>query len=925
MTCWKKWLVCLAVFALAAPAQAGSLIPAAAQGSLSQPTAASAWEVPGLVAQVGEQGLSLSWQPEPGQLPMGSPDVTGFAALAAIPPGAEPVLSILQLEWIAIPAPEGRLSLPEAPLLFERIGQMRGVDLGRLVFSPQYSSSGARQVVRLEAVLQFPGAEPASLSSSSIHSDPLHALISGLLLNPQHLSPALLHTPTASNVFALNPLPLAVIEVSRAGLTVLDYPSLQEAGVDLDGLDPSLLRLERDGVQIPFEWEGASANHFQPGDRLLFYADPRFHRYSNYDAYYLYQGESAAPLISLRSGVPSGLPESPAWIEHLFEEERIYTPGCYCAPIPAGRDGERWVWEALHRPARPHLEIPFHLPPVDDRYPVYLTVWMIGYTDLPANPDHRVQVLVNDLPAGQLEWNGKQAVEIQLELPAHQLIPGQNRLGLHLPGLPGVAVEGVWLDAFRVMYAAGSYPVAGGLSFQAQQPAHRIQVALADTAGARAYDVSDPDQPVRLTGIQLSQPGTVSLSPGGQEAAQIWLGGEAAIQPPIRVRLPVPLPDLPTGADYLVISPLAFAPALDDLLALRQEQGLQTVLVPLEAVYDTFGRGIPDPLAIHSFVRYAYETWQPAPAYLLLVGDGTYDPRRYLEASPETYLPPFLAEVDPWAGETAADNRYAVLSGDGSDLLPDLMVGRLPVSSYEEARQLVAKIVAYERQPASGPWAGQITFTADNADTSGVFAYLAETLARGPAAPPLAVQRWYHRASADPALVREGNMQAWNEGRLLMVYFGHASLHQWASENFLHAAQVSGLQNGSRLPVLLSMSCLTGSFHTPGLEGLDEVLLRHPHGGVIAAWGSTGLGVASGHLELAEGFMISLFGTGEGRTEVRGELGAAALAGKLRLAAVRSPYSDLIDTFTLLGDPASRLNRTHEGGVYTQFLPAVQH
>ena len=46
------------------------------------------------------------------------------------------------------------------------------------------------------------------------------------------------------------------------------------------------------------------------------------------------------------------------------------------------------------------------------------------------------------------------------------------------------------------------------------------------------------------------------------------------------------------------------------------------------------------------------------PLYVVLVGDGSFDPRQYRADSPPTFIPPYLADVDPWAGETAADNRY---------------------------------------------------------------------------------------------------------------------------------------------------------------------------------------------------------------------------------------------------------------------------
>jgi hypothetical protein len=159
-------------------------------------------------------------------------------------------------------------------------------------------------------------------------------------------------------------------------------------------------------------------------------------------------------------------------------------------------------------------------------------------------------------------------------------------------------------------------------------------------------------------------------------------------------------------------------------------------------------------------------------------------------------------------------------------------------------------------------------------------------------------------------------MQSWNSGTSLLMFTGHASIHQWAVENFFHLEDIAGLNNGDRLPVVLEMTCFTGSFHVSGLATLDESLVRHPQGGAVAAWGPTGLGLSTGHESLADGFMHSLLQTSDT------DLGMATLAGKINLMVERPANKDLIDTFTLLGDPATRVNVL--AGSNTIFLPLIQ-
>jgi hypothetical protein len=182
--------------------------------------------------------------------------------------------------------------------------------------------------------------------------------------------------------------------------------------------------------------------------------------------------------------------------------------------------------------------------------------------------------------------------------------------------------------------------------------------------------------------------------------------------------------------------------------------------------------------------------------------------------------------------------------------------------------------------------------------------------------PPWTAERIEYTPGLDDlGKIRVDLISTWQDGLGLVLYSGHASVHQWGAENFIHIEEVPLLSNNSRLPVLLEMTCFTSSFHVPAFPTLDESMVRSPAGGAVAAWGSTGLGVAAGHTELAEGFVQEvLYG------EV-GDLGTAALAGKIMLAARQPAHLDLVDTFTLLGDPAMRLHgRSIPSAIYIPSL-----
>lgn len=51
--------------------------------------------------------------------------------------------------------------------------------------------------------------------------------------------------------------------------------------------------------------------------------------------------------------------------------------------------------------------------------------------------------------------------------------------------------------------------------------------------------------------------------------------------------------------------------------------------------------------------------------YVLLVGDGHYDFKDAAGRHLPNLIPPYLLNIDPWLGETGADNRYVSLDGPG--------------------------------------------------------------------------------------------------------------------------------------------------------------------------------------------------------------------------------------------------------------------
>lgn len=908
------------------------------------------WQAPELLWEETDDGAVKGIMPDFDSLhEPGKPILPISSVLVAVPPGAEPQLTIETNNETAVslpatlalaPKPEGVIrdaggqiiggdfvvateAIAFAPpvVAYEDAGVVRGVRLARLTFYPlRPISDGVLITTNVTVRLDFnrkdgPNLDDFENTEGLSQLDSLQKSLTAMVVNPGHIQPQTPPLAALSQISGGSANVTAMIEVSQPGITTVTYDDLVAGGYPLATINPQNVHLVRDGTEVRIEWNGDGDSSFEQGERFLFYADPHFSRWTHSDSYMLWAENAPGLRMTTQGAKPDGLASGSANMETVVESNLIYTPDCMCGSLPSGRDGDRWVWDDLRQPGRPSNSYTVELPTVNTNAAATLTLWLIGFTAVDASPDHNVRVTLNGTNLGDITWDGKTTVTQTVSVPAGTL-QTSNILELELPGIAGVSVEGTWLDAVAVNYVRGSEAVGTQVQFQGENPSRAYTVSLAATSGLRGYDITNPAAPTRLTGVQISG-NSIRLGDHVTGQRRYALATEPGLLSPTGVRLKTPLQTAGiSGADIIMIAPEAFIPALDPLVNLREGQGMAVAVEALEAIFANFAEGEPTPEAIRDYLANAYASWNPRPATVLLVGDGTNDPKLYRDDSKVSWLPPFLVDVDPWIGEVPADNRFVTLDGD--DILPDMAIGRLPANSLEEVQIIIKKIVQYETAPVLGDWNGRVTFVADDQDSAGNFAGHANILLNAFIADPWLAETIYHTPPATTESQIQSNIQgSWNMGRGIIIFNGHSSVHQWGAERYFHLDDVANLNNGGRLPVVLEMTCFTGSFQQPFWDTLDEALLRREGGGAVAVWGPTGLGVATGHVELADGFMDSLIAQNEPT------LGAAVVAAKVNLIAQQTAHQDLVDTFILFGDPAMQYNFDFWPGFGT-YLPLIQ-
>jgi hypothetical protein len=295
-------------------------------------------------------------------------------------------------------------------------------------------------------------------------------------------------------------------------------------------------------------------------------------------------------------------------------------------------------------------------------------------------------------------------------------------------------------------------------------------------------------------------------------------------------------------ADFLIITYSDFYDQVQSLKSWRASFNQMLVkTIKVEDIYDEFSGGLFDPVAIRDFLKYAYQEWQkPAPAFVLLVGDGNYDFKNNLGTGVPNFIPPFT--LDP----SISDDMYVLF---GNTL--GMIISRVPVRSENEAEVVVNKIIGYESEPEFGTWRNLITLVADDEwykDKGGIVidglwrshTPDTENLAKFHVPSSFNINKIYlmeypfdqngGKSQAEEAIVNN-----FNSGSLIVNYIGHANPDVWSNEWVFKAAQdIPRLNNKKKLPLVYMATCLTGFFFSPYTEGMAEELLRAEGKGAIA-------------------------------------------------------------------------------------------
>lgn len=803
--------------------------------------------------------------------------------------------------------------IPQALVELVSTGKIRSQPFAELRFNPlQYNPASGELFYtrRMRVEVYFNVVENAQGIFNNIKETYFEESLRDLLINYEQARGW--RTQPARSPATLGNAPQAVdqykIQVNQDGIYQLTYTDLANAGLPVSSLDPRTFQLFNQGVEVALNVIGEADGVFDASDAVLFYGQKINTKYTNTNVYWLSYGVTNGLRMAVMDGAPSSSATTPdTFFTTLHAEKDVnrYTD------LPSGSDQDRWYWGEVYAGSGPaYTDFPITLTNIaSGSQAVVVRGLMRGYT---ATPNHHTRVYLNGNLIDDATYPSGAEHSFSFVTDQSSLLEGANTIRVECPFDGGISLDLVEINWFEIDYTDTYLAESDRLFFDGDQAgAWEFHADGFTTADIEAFDISQPLAPVLVSG------GTVSSTANGNQLAfeatiteeHHYLAQTTAQRlSPLSLSLDSPSSwkSSANGADYLIITHADFLSSVQPLANFRLGQGLRVQVIDVQDLYDEFNGGVFSPLAIQSFLAYAFANWEaPAPSYVLLVGDGHYDFKNNQGINEKNYLPPYLADVDPAVGETAADNRYVTVSGN--DILPDMFLGRFPVRSTAEAQAMVNKVINYEQNPPVGGWNANLTFVADNADSGGVFDATSDYLINTYVPASYTSEKIYYGVNyTSVSATQTAIKNAINQGRLIVHYAGHGAIPYWAVEKLFQMSYVAGLTNGVKQPFMLPMTCQEGYFINPSPAGKDysslaETIVRATDKGAIASFSATGWGQSLGHDIFDNSIFDDLF------NNAYTGIGYLTTQAKYYLYAHSSSYMDLLDTYLLLGDPALKL------------------
>lgn len=477
------------------------------------------------------------------------------------------------------------------------------------------------------------------------------------------------------------------------------------------------------------------------------------------------------------------------------------------------------------------------------------------------------------------------------------------------------------VNARRKLKMSGSVMQFQNVDYLGQSAYNQYLLSDAN-ANIQIWDINDPQNITKVT-TQVANGKLTFVDTGNDVKSYMAIDPTAssAFQKPEIVGV-VPNQNLHSTAqaDMVIITYPDFLSQAQTLAqAHRDKDNLTVEVVTTDQVYNEFSSGAPDATAYRWIMKMLYDRALSSnnvadlPKYLLLFGRGSYDNRKVIPTnSGDNLILTYQAENSlETTLSYVTDDYFALLDdNEGSSVLDGLMdigVGRFPVTSTQQATDVVNKTIRYMNNQDKGDWKNQLCFVADDGDAS-LHSSQADIIAESMAAkyPSYEINKIYldaykqevNASGQSYPTAKTYLFDLIQSGLFLLNYTGHGSPTGLANESIITLADIKGLTN-SHLPLVVLATCDFNLFDAQVVSGGEQVVLN-PTGGGIGILSAARPVYASPNFTLNKLFDETLFKKQNGKQMRIGDV----------ISTVKNNLGSEINklSYIYLGDPAVMLN-----------------
>jgi hypothetical protein len=731
------------------------------------------------------------------------------------------------------------------------------------------------------------------------------------------------------------------IGVTQTGVHKITYEYLQEQGIDPAGLDLSKIGIfgtykgmlsesnddtrPDDLAENAIFIEGGNDNSFDPGDYILFYAQAattwrynmftaRIEHQNNYFADTIYYFLTTDQGTGKRLEDFESSAQQPTFEANEFTGYKAYDEDVENLIL----SGKEWFDEQLSGDIL-EQEFSFDFPHLITGEPVYLHYEIVARAF--ENTYYKVfvngELLLDSVKLSRVTPSG--ALYARTSNKSLTFFSEDEHINVTIKYLTEDPTAKAWINYVELNVKQQLEYTGGQMMFRSPESAAAGNITRFNVTGADGdeliWNITDRHNPVNIEYLRENDTSYFVLPTDSLLEFVMFRKQDAYTPASFETVLNQDLHSI-TGTDMVIVTYEPFLEEANRLANLHETaDGMEVIVVTPEQIYNEFSSGSQDIAAIRDFMRMLYvrdsfeDEYQGG--YLLFFGDASFDYKHRVHGN-TNFVPTYESDQSlRLTGSYATDDFFGLLDpGEGLDCWGELNIGigRFPVTTVEEAKAAVDKVVQYMslNDQVMRDWRNVLCFIADDGDNNlhmhqaKQLISIADTLAPG-----LRINKIFSDAF-NKVVVPGGkrypevnaliNKQV-EEGALIINYTGHGGLTGWSKSSILNMPMIHSFDNYNNLPLFITASCEFARYDDPEFVSAGEYVFLNEHGGGIALLTTSRLAYAHANVVVNRRIYENLLAEKNNILPRLGDL--------VRLSKIPSDNNYL--NFVLLGDPALRL------------------